>query len=84
MTFTKGIDKLNAVQDKLTESRQLFPSTLPEPLVEPKLRVFPSSRKRAMTGREAVEEQERDEARQRRRAAIKAQEEHEENEFWAT
>jgi hypothetical protein len=36
-----------------------------------------------MTGREAAEEQERDEARQRRRAGIQAQEDHHENEFWA-
>jgi hypothetical protein len=37
-----------------------------------------------MTGREAAEEQEQDEARQRRRAAIEAQDEHDENSFWAT
>jgi hypothetical protein len=83
-TFARGIDKLNMAQDKLTESHKLMPSTLPEPLVEPKLRVFPNSRKRAMTGREAAEEQERDEARQRRRAAIQAQEIADENAYWAS
>jgi hypothetical protein len=78
-TFIKDVDKLNVAQDKLTESRQLLPATLPEPLVEPKLRAFPTSRKRAMTGREAAEQQERDQARARRRA----QQQHDENEMWA-
>jgi hypothetical protein len=45
---------------------------LSEPLREVNLRQFPSSRKRAMTGREAAEEQERDQARQQRREEIKA------------
>jgi hypothetical protein len=80
LTFIKGVDKLNVAQDKLTESRRLLPAMLPEPLKEPNLRAFPTSRKRAMTGREAAEEQERDEARQRRRA----QQNHDENEMWAT
>jgi hypothetical protein len=35
--IAKGIDKLNVAYDKLTALRQRFPSTLPEPLVEPKL-----------------------------------------------
>ena len=38
----------------------------------------------AITGREAAEEQERDEAQRRRWAAQEAQEEHDENSFWAT
>ena len=59
----KGVDKLSVAQDKLTESHQLLPATLLEPLVEPKLRAFPTGRKRAMTGREATEQQERDQAR---------------------
>jgi hypothetical protein len=51
-----------------------------KPLKEPNLQAFPTSRKRAMTGREAAEQQERDEARQRRRA----QQNYDKNEMWAT
>ena len=83
-SFKKGTDKLVSAQDKLTKSHQLMPPELPSPLKKAAIREFPNSRKRAMTGREAAEEQERDEARQRWRAAIEAQEEHEENEFWTT
>jgi len=64
----KGVDKLNVAQDKLTKSHKLLPATLPEPLVKPKLRAFPTSRKRAMAGREAAEQEERDQARAQRRA----------------
>jgi len=46
---------------------------MPEPLVEPSLRHFPSSRKRAMTGLEAAEEEEADKRRQRRLAAHAAE-----------
>jgi hypothetical protein len=52
---------------------------LPEALVQPNLWGFPTSRKRAMTGREAAEQQERDEAQERRRT----QQHHDENEMWA-
>src|SRR5271154_3283607 len=79
-----GTEKLTVAQDKLTASLDALPLTLPAPLVEPNLRQFPSSRKRAMTGREATEQEERDKARQRRRAAVQAQEGHDENSFWAT
>lgn len=71
-SFKKGTDKLTIAQDKLTKSRQLMPAKLPSPLKQFVLREFPTSRKRAMTSREAAEEQERDEARRRRRAAIQA------------
>jgi hypothetical protein len=37
-----------------------------------------------MTGREAADEQERDNARGRREAAIQAQDKHDENSIWAT
>jgi hypothetical protein len=40
------------------------PLTMPEPFVELNLRQFPSSRKRAMTGLEAAEEEEADRRRQ--------------------
>jgi hypothetical protein len=79
--FKIGTEKLAVAQDKLTASLNALPLTLPAPLVEPNLRQFPSSRKRAMTGREAAEQEERDKARQRRRAAVQAQEEHDENTF---
>jgi len=61
-----------------------MPAELPSPLKKVVVREFPTSRKRAMTGRKAAEEQERDKARQRWRAAIEAQDEHDENSFWAT
>lgn len=64
-----------------------MPAQLPSPLKKVALREFPTSRKRAITGREAAENQERDKARQRRRAAIQApdaKDEHDENSFWAT
>jgi hypothetical protein len=69
-SFKKGTDKLSAMQDKLTESSRLMPAELPSPLKKVALQQFPTSRKRAMTGREAAEEQERGEARQCRRAAV--------------
>ena len=51
--------------------------------MDPNLRHFPSSRKRAMTGLEVAEEEEADKRRQRRLAAIaaeadRAQDEHKE------
>jgi hypothetical protein len=58
--FKIGSEKLNVAQDKLTTSLNALPLTLPKPLIEPNLRQFPSSRKRAMTGREAAEQEERD------------------------
>jgi hypothetical protein len=61
----------------------LLPLTLLEPLVEPNLRHFPSSRKKAMTGLKAAEEEEAERRRQRRAAAVakqgeNARDEHEE------
>jgi hypothetical protein len=44
-------------------ARQLMPAQQPSPLKKVVVREFPTSRKRAMNGREAAEEQERDEAR---------------------
>jgi hypothetical protein len=81
--FKIGTDKLAAAQDRLSASLIALPATLPKPLVEPNVRQFPIGRKRAMTGREAAEEQERDEAQQRRRAGIQAQADHDENSYWA-
>jgi hypothetical protein len=79
LSFIQGVSKLNVAQDKLTKSRHRLLATLPEPLIEPKLRAFPTSRKRAMTRREAAEQQERDKARARRRA----QKHQDENDMWA-
>jgi ribosomal protein L9 len=49
-----------------------MPLTLLEPLVEPYVRQFLSSRKRAMTSQEAAEQEERDKAQQRQQAAQEA------------
>ena len=65
-SFKKGTEKLTIAQDRLSATLAKMPLELPEPLKEPNLRQFPSSRKRAMTGWEAAEEEERDQARQRR------------------
>jgi hypothetical protein len=56
-----------------------------EPLIEPNLQHFPSSRKRAMAGLKVVEEEQANRRRQRRLAAVaaeedRAQDEHEERE----
>lgn len=61
-----------------------MPAELLSPLKKVALRQFLTSRKRAMTGREAAEEQERDEARQRRRVAVQAQNDDDDNNFWAS
>jgi hypothetical protein len=70
--FKKGTDQLTIAQSKITAGFESLPLTLPEPLKEANLRQFPSSRKRAMTGREAAEQEERDAAWQRRREQISA------------
>jgi hypothetical protein len=45
---------------------------------------FPTSRKRAMTDYKTAKEQEQDKAWQHWQTAIEAQDEHNENSFWAT
>jgi hypothetical protein len=55
-------------QDFITLSRTILPARLPNPLVEPPLK-FKGSRKRALTGREAAKDEERDKARTVRRNA---------------
>src|SRR5204863_7457675 len=70
-SFKKGTERLTIAQERLSATLVQMPLELPEPLKEANLRQFPSSRKRAMTGREAAEEQERDQARQRRREEMK-------------
>jgi len=59
-------------QDFITLSRTILPARLPDPLVEPPLK-FKGSRKRALTGREAAEDEERDKARTVRRNAREAE-----------
>lgn len=81
--FASGASKLAARQEERLVSLAQVPLTMPEPLVEPNLRHFPSSRKRAITGLEAAEEEEADKRRQRRLAAVvveadRLQDEHEE------
>lgn len=48
-------------------SREAFPPTLPEPLVEETPLQFRRGKRRAMTGLEIAEERERDASQQRRR-----------------
>jgi hypothetical protein len=79
--FKIRVDKLTVAQDKLSISLDTLPLTLPEPLVKPNLRQFPSSRKRAMTAHKAADAKEQDKARQRQRAAIQAQDKHNQNSF---
>jgi hypothetical protein len=71
-SFKKGTEKLATAQDKMSAALERMPLELPGPLKEGNLRQFPTSRKRAMTGREAAEEEERDLARQRRREEMNA------------
>jgi hypothetical protein len=83
--FASSTSKLAARQEERLVSLAQVPLTLLEPLIEPDLRHFLSSRKRAMTGFEAAEEEEADKRRQRRLAAVAAeadrlQDEHEERE----
>jgi hypothetical protein len=70
LRFKIGTDKLTLAQDKLSTGLDALSLRLPKPLAEPNVRQFPSSRKRAITSHEATEQEERDKARQRRRAAI--------------
>ena len=71
--FASGTSKLAARQEERLVSLAQVPLTMLEPLVEPNLRHFLSSRKRAMTGLEAAEEEEADRRRQRRLAAVAAE-----------
>lgn len=73
--FAKGTSRLNIQYNKQTASLVLLLLILPEPLIKPNLKYFPSSRKRTMTGLEAAEEEEAERRRQQRVAAVAEQEE---------
>ena len=67
------VAELIVKQQVQTARQKLAPLELPNPLPKPNVRAFPSSRKRAMTGREAAEQAEIDAVLARRRQQRKAQ-----------
>jgi hypothetical protein len=69
LAFKKLNDNLAQRQDQKLERLQAIPRRLPDAIIQPKVTFIPG-RKRALTGREAAERQEREEARERRRAQI--------------
>jgi hypothetical protein len=80
LTFKKMSDSLAKNQDQKLERLTAIPRRLPDAIVQPKVTFVPG-RKRALTGREAAELQEKEEARLRRRAQI-ASEKQEQNDAW--
>ena len=72
LTFKKMSDSLAKNQDQKLERLTAIPRRLPDAIVQPKVTFVPG-RKRALTGREAAELQEKEEARLRRRAQIAAE-----------
>jgi hypothetical protein len=65
-SFAKGTESLLAQQDKQQASRQEFPPTLPEPLIEETAFLYRKGKRRAMARLEIVEGREREASRQRR------------------
>ena len=80
LTFKKMSDSLAKNQDQKLERLKAIPRRLPDAIIQPKVTFVPG-RKRALTGREAAELQEKEEARLRRRAQI-ASEKQEQNDAW--
>jgi len=72
LAFKKMSDSLATNQDQKLQRLKAIPRRLPDPIVQPKVTFVPG-RKRALTGREAAELQEKEEARRRRRAQIEAE-----------
>ena len=72
LTFKKLSDSLANYQDRKLEQLQELPRRLPDAIIQPKVTFVPG-RKRALTGREAADLQEKEEARERRRAQIVAE-----------
>jgi hypothetical protein len=66
VTVAQYIEVDIVINSERTASLALLPLTIPEPLVEPNLRYLPSSRKRAMTGLEAAEEEGAEKRREQR------------------
>ena len=71
LAFKKLSDSLADHQDQKLERLQAIPRRLPDPIIQPKVSFVPR-RKRALTGREVAELQEKEEARQRHRAQNEA------------
>jgi hypothetical protein len=72
LAFKKMSDSLATNQDQKLHRLKAIPRRLPDAIVQPKVTFIPG-RKRALTGREAAELQEKEEARRRRRAQIIAE-----------
>ena len=70
--FKKLCDSLAKNQVERLDRLKAIPRRLPDPIRQPKVTFIPG-RKRALTGREAADLQEKDEARRRRRAQIEAE-----------
>ena len=70
--FKKLCDSLAKNQVERLDRLKAIPRRLPDPIWQPKVTFIPG-RKRALTGREAADLQEKDEARRRRRAQIEAE-----------
>ena len=67
LAFKEFSTKLLTRQDEKLKGREALPARFLDPQVQPKLTFLPG-RKRALTGREAAEQQERDKSLARRRA----------------
>jgi hypothetical protein len=72
LAFKKMSDILATNQEQKLERLKAFPRRLPDAIVQSKVTFIPG-RKRALTGREAAELQEKEQARERRRAQIAAE-----------
>jgi hypothetical protein len=72
LAFKNMSDSLATNQDQKLQRLKAIPRRLPDAIVQPKVTFIPG-RKRALTGREAAEHQEKEEARRRRRAQIAAE-----------
>src|SRR6266487_2143327 len=72
LAFKKMSDTLATNQEQKLERLKAIPRRLPDAIVQPKVTFVPG-RKRALTGREAAELQEKEQARERRRAQITAE-----------
>jgi hypothetical protein len=72
LAFKKLNDSLASHQDQKLKRLQAIPQRLPDAIIQPKVTFVPG-RKRALTGKEAADHQEKEEARERRRAQIQAE-----------
>ena len=70
-SFVKGASKLSEQQDKLTLSRVLIPTRLPDALLQ-STAPFARNKKRRLTGKELSEQNERDRIRDAKRATREA------------